>query len=172
MMESTSNKPRLPFLAWLVLQVVFLAPANAQSPPDSKNTTNENTKATAVFGGGCFWCMEAVFERVWGVHSVVSGYSGGNVPNPSYEQVLTDQTGHAEVIQIEYDPTIVTYEELLRIFFRSHDPTSLNHQGPDFGTRYRSVIFYKTKQEQATVEAVLEEFKKKKVQEILIPRLY
>ena len=162
MMESTSNKPRLPFLAWLVLQVVFLAPANAQSPPDSKNTTNENTKATAVFGGGCFWCMEAVFERVWGVHSVISGYSGGNVPNPSYEQVLTDQTGHAEVIQIQYDPTIVTYEELLRIFFKSHDPTSLNHQGPDFGTRYRSVIFYKTKQEQAAVEAVLEEFKKKK----------
>lgn len=162
MMESTTKTPRFAFLASIVLQVVFLATASAQSPAVGTGKTSENTKATAVFGGGCFWCMEAVFERVWGVHSVVSGYSGGNVPNPSYEQVLTDHTGHAEVIQIEYDPAIVTYEELLRIFFKSHDPTSLDHQGPDFGTRYRSVIFYKTKQEQAAVEAVLEEFKKKK----------
>ena len=106
--------------------------------------------------------MEAVFERVWGVDRVVSGYSGGTLPNPSYEQVLTDQTGHAEVIQIEYDPSIVSYQELLRIFFKSHDPTSLNAQGPDFGTRYRSVVFYKTKEEKEAIAVVLDEFKKKR----------
>jgi methionine-S-sulfoxide reductase len=146
----------------LLLSLLIPEQGAAQEPAVGSKNSGQAQKATAVFGGGCFWCMEAVFERVWGVHSVVSGYSGGNVPNPSYEQVLTDQTGHAEVIQIEYDPAIVTYEELLRIFFKSHDPTSLNNQGPDFGTRYRSVIFYKSKQEKEAVETVLEEFKKKK----------
>jgi methionine-S-sulfoxide reductase len=146
----------------LLLSLLLPEQGAAQEPAVGSKNSGQAQKATAVFGGGCFWCMEAVFERVWGVHSVVSGYSGGNVPNPSYEQVLTDQTGHAEVIQIEYDPAIVTYEELLRIFFKSHDPTSLNNQGPDFGTRYRSVIFYKSKQEKEAVETVLEEFKKKK----------
>ncbi|MFN6400981.1 MAG: peptide-methionine (S)-S-oxide reductase MsrA [Planctomycetota bacterium] len=126
------------------------------------NIKKQIKKELAVFGGGCFWCIEAVFERVWGVHSVVSGYSGGNLPNPTYQQVLTDQTGHAEVIQIEYDPSIVTYEELLRIFFKSHDPTSLNAQGPDHGTRYRSVIYYRNKEEKQSIEELMEEFKKKR----------
>jgi methionine-S-sulfoxide reductase len=162
MMVSITKTAKLACVASMVLQLVFLKLASAQDPATGNAKTGQVPKATAVFGGGCFWCMEAVFERGWGVHSVVSGYCGGNVPNPTYEQVLTDQTGHAEVIQIEYDPTIVTYDELLRIFFKSHDPTSLNHQGPDFGTRYRSVIFYKNKQEQEAIEAVLDEFKKKK----------
>jgi methionine-S-sulfoxide reductase len=143
-----------------------LVPCHAQDQPTAANRESakpiEAKKAVAVFGGGCFWCMEAVFERVWGVGAVVSGYSGGNLPNPTYEQVLTDQTGHAEVIQIEYDPAIVTYEELLRIFFKSHDPTSLNAQGPDFGTRYRSVIFYQTDEEKEAIATVLEEFRKKR----------
>jgi peptide-methionine (S)-S-oxide reductase len=116
----------------------------------------------AVFGGGCFWCIEAVFERVWGVHSVVSGYAGGNVSNPSYEMVSTDRTGHAEVCRIEYDPDIVSYEELLRIFFKSHDPTILNGQGPDHGTRYRSVVFYQNEEEKVAIERLLEEFTKKR----------
>ncbi|MFM2014508.1 MAG: peptide-methionine (S)-S-oxide reductase [Planctomycetota bacterium] len=162
MMESTTKLQRCTLVAALLLSLLLPERGAAQDAAVGSKNSGQAQKATAVFGGGCFWCMEAVFERVWGVHSVVSGYSGGNVPNPSYEQVLTDQTGHAEVIQIEYDPAIVTYEELLRIFFKSHDPTSLNNQGPDFGTRYRSVIFYKTKQEKEAVETVLEEFKKKK----------
>ena len=135
-----------------------LASQTSNDQADQKKSENE----LAVFGGGCFWCMEAVFERVWGVHSVVSGYSGGHFPNPTYQQVLTDQTGHAEVIQIQYDPAVVSYEELLRIFFKSHDPTSLNAQGPDHGTRYRSVIFYRNEQEKQAIENVLEEFKKKR----------
>jgi peptide-methionine (S)-S-oxide reductase len=97
---------------------------------------------TATFGGGCFWCMEAVFERVPGVKSVVSGFSGGHVPNPTYEMVCTGLTGHAEVIQIQYDPAVVSYEKLLKIFWSAHDPTTLNSQGPDFGTQYRSIILY------------------------------
>jgi len=161
-MESTTKLQRCILMVALLLSLLIPEQGAAQEPAVGSKNSGQAQKATAVFGGGCFWCMEAVFERVWGVHSVVSGYSGGNVPNPSYEQVLTDQTGHAEVIQIEYDPAIVTYEELLRIFFKSHDPTSLNNQGPDFGTRYRSVIFYKSKQEKEAVETVLEEFKKKK----------
>ena len=133
-----------------------------QKGPEQKVKVEQTKLANAVFGGGCFWCIEAVFERVWGVHSVVSGYSGGQVANPSYEQVCTDQTGHAEVVRVEYDPSIVSYEELLRIFFKSHDPTSLNAQGPDFGTRYRSVVFYGSDEEKETVATLLEEFKKKR----------
>lgn len=161
-MESTTKLQSCILMVALLLSLLLPVRSAAQDAAVGSKNSGQAQKATAVFGGGCFWCMEAVFERVWGVHSVVSGYSGGNVPNPSYEQVLTDQTGHAEVIQIEYDPAIVTYEELLRIFFKSHDPTSLNNQGPDFGTRYRSVIFYKSKLEKEAVETVLEEFKKKK----------
>ena len=146
-------------VAWLSVAIWMPVPSAAQ---DTKQSTTEKQKSIAVFGGGCFWCQEAVFERVWGVDAVISGYSGGTLPNPSYEQVLTDQTGHAEVIQIQYDPSIVSYEELLRIFFKSHDPTSLNAQGPDFGTRYRSVVFYKTKEEKEAIDGVLEEFRKKR----------
>jgi peptide-methionine (S)-S-oxide reductase len=119
-------------------------------------------KQIAVFGGGCFWCIEAVFERVWGVESVISGYSGGNVPNPTYQQVLTDRTGHAEVCRIEFDPNIVTYEELLMIFLKSHDPTSWNAQGPDSGTRYRSVIFFTDDAQKEAIADVLDEIKRSK----------
>jgi peptide-methionine (S)-S-oxide reductase len=96
----------------------------------------------ATFGGGCFWSIEAIFERIPGVKSVVSGFAGGNVPNPSYEMVGTGQTGHAECVQIEYDPTVVTYEKLLKVFWSAHDPTTLNSQGDDFGPQYRSIILY------------------------------
>jgi peptide-methionine (S)-S-oxide reductase len=98
--------------------------------------------AIATFGGGCYWCTEAVFQQVEGVISVTSGFMGGKVKNPIYEQVCTGRTGHAEVIQIRYDPSRVTYEQLLKWFWKSHDPTQLNRQGNDVGTQYRSVIFY------------------------------
>lgn len=138
------------------------APRGRGVQVEKGRASEEPRVANAVFGGGCFWCLEAVFERVWGVESVVSGYSGGALANPSYEQVLTDQTGHAEVVRVQYDPSIVSYEELLRIFFKAHDPTSLNAQGPDFGTRYRSVVFYGSQEELQAVEGLLEEYKKKR----------
>ena len=102
----------------------------------------------AVFGGGCFWCTEAVFKMLKGVHVVKPGYAGGTTENPTYEQVSHGNTGHAEVIYIEYDPTLVSYKTLLTVFFASHDSTTLNRQGPDVGTQYRSVIFYTTPEQQ------------------------
>lgn len=106
----------------------------------------------ATFGMGCFWCSEALFQRLKGVTNVKSGYEGGNVPNPSYEEVCTGTTNHAEVIQMEYDPTKISYEELLEVFWKSHDPTTLNRQGADVGTQYRSVIFYHSLDQKATAE--------------------
>ena len=102
----------------------------------------------ATFGGGCFWCTEAVFEQLEGVQSVVSGYSGGVVINPTYKQVLTGKTGHAEVVQITYDPQVISFKDLLEVFWKTHDPTKLNRQGPDKGTQYRSVIFYHNDEQQ------------------------
>ena len=96
----------------------------------------------ATFGGGCFWCLEAVFERIPGVKSVASGYAGGTVPHPSYAMVSSGLTGHAEVVQIAYDPAVVSFDALLETFWECHDPTTLNRQGPDFGTQYRSIILY------------------------------
>lgn len=112
---------------------------------------------TATLGGGCFWCTEAVFEQVEGVEKVVSGYSGGRRPNPTYEQVCTGSTGHAEVVQISFDPTVTSYREILEIFFATHDPTTLNRQGGDIGTQYRSVIFYHSDEQRQTAEAVMAE---------------
>jgi peptide-methionine (S)-S-oxide reductase len=103
----------------------------------------------ATLGGGCFWCLEAIFERQSGVKSVTSGYAGGAEPNPSYEAVCTGNTGHAEVIQVEYDPETISYAELLDLFWGCHDPTTLNRQGGDVGTQYRSVILYHDAEQQA-----------------------
>lgn len=107
---------------------------------------------TATFGTGCFWCTEAVFQRLKGVVKVISGYSGGNIPNPTYEQVCTGKTGYAEVCQIAYDPSVISYEELLKVFWKVHDPTSLNRQGNDVGTQYRSAIFYHDVDQKARAE--------------------
>src|SRR4051812_45082629 len=107
-----------------------------------KATEPEGKLEKTTFGGGCFWCLEAVFERVPGVKSVVSGYAGGTVPRPTYEMVSSGLTGHAEVAQITYDPEVVSFEKLLETFWECHDPTTLNRQGPDFGTQYRSIILY------------------------------
>ena len=111
----------------------------------------------ATLGGGCFWCLEAVFELVEGVESVVSGYAGGDAPNPTYEQVCSGRTGHAEVVQVRFDPEVITYHELLGIFFSIHDPTTLNRQGNDVGPQYRSVIFtHDEAQEQTAHRAIAE----------------
>lgn len=113
----------------------------AKSAPEKTGKTKMKTEK-ATFGGGCFWCLEAVFERVPGVKSVVSGYAGGSHPRPTYQLVQTGQTGHAEVVQIEYDPDSASYPDLLDVFWSCHDPTTLNQQGPDIGTEYRSIILY------------------------------
>lgn len=114
-----------------------------------------NKTETAVFGGGCFWCTEAIFKRVRGVLSVMPGYAGGQAENPSYEQVCSGRTGHAEVIQVEYDPAVVSYRDLLEIFWQAHDPTTLNRQGNDVGEQYRSIILYADEQQKELAEASL-----------------
>ncbi len=106
----------------------------------------------ATFGAGCFWGVEAAFRQVPGVTGTVVGYSGGHLANPTYEDVCTDRTGHAEVVQVEYDPAMVSYERLLEVFWSAHDPTQLNRQGPDIGAQYRSVIFYHDEQQKAEAE--------------------
>lgn len=112
---------------------------------------------TATLGGGCFWCTEAIFQQVRGVVSVESGYSGGLKPSPSYEEVTSGKTGHAEVIQLKFDPEIISYRDILEIFMDTHDPTTLNRQGNDIGTQYRSVIFHHTEAQRQTALQVLKE---------------
>jgi peptide-methionine (S)-S-oxide reductase len=111
----------------------------------------------ATLGGGCFWCLEAVFQNLKGVLKVESGYAGGSPPNPTYEQVCSGRTGHAEVVQVTFDPSAISYQELLEVFFATHDPTTLNRQGADAGTQYRSVIFCQPPDQQATAERVIKE---------------
>ncbi len=113
---------------------------------------------TITLGGGCFWCLEPVYDELEGVTDVVSGYAGGRSANPSYEQVCTGQTGHAEVVQIEFDPSNVSLREILEIFFVIHDPTTLNRQGNDVGTQYRSVIYYRSPEQKAVAEEVIGQF--------------
>lgn len=108
--------------------------------------------AVTTLGAGCFWCVEAIFQDLQGVHKVVSGYSGGEVDNPTYYEVCSGTTGHAEVIQVHYDPDIISFEELLYVFWRTHDPTTLNRQGADVGTQYRSAIFYHNDEQKAAAE--------------------
>ena len=132
---------------YLILSVIFAsliviqACAQKKSNKDKKMSEKGNLEL-ATFGAGCFWCVEAIFQRVEGVEKVVSGYSGGHVKNPSYKEVCQGNTGHAEVCQLSYDPDVVSYEELLEIFWDTHDPTTLNRQGNDVGPQYRSAIFY------------------------------
>lgn len=146
-----------------ILVLAGLSTAHSQeNQTRSKDMTDkkEEGQAVAIFGGGCFWCTEAVFERLEGVDSVVSGYAGGTVPNPTYRQVCSGTTGHAEVIRIAYDPGKVPYEKLLEIFFKYHDPTTLNRQGNDVGTQYRSVIFAQTPEQRKLAEARIRELDK------------
>jgi len=116
------------------------------------------TIETAILGGGCFWCTEAAFSELQGVSKVQSGYAGGHVPNPSYKDVCTGRTGHAEVVRVDFDPAVISYEDLLRVFFTIHDPTTLNRQGADVGTQYRSVIFYASPAQEDSAKAIIAEF--------------
>ena len=120
-------------------------------------TGSSSAKEIATLGGGCFWCLEAVYYELNGVEQVESGYAGGAMPNPSYEAVCSGTTGHAEVIQVTFDPQVVSFKEILEVFFTIHDPTTLNRQGADVGTQYRSAIFYHTPEQQATAAQVIQE---------------
>lgn len=133
----------------------------------SLNGISQNKKAsnleTITLGGGCYWCVEAVYENLDGVKSVVSGFSGGKVANPTYEEVCTGETGHAEVVQITYDKNVTDINEIFKVFFTVHDPTTLNRQGADVGTQYRSVIFYKNEEQKKAAQSIIAELNKAKV---------
>jgi peptide-methionine (S)-S-oxide reductase len=146
-------------LSVLLLLACFVG-LDRVSVAQMNSTQSAPSLETAVFGGGCFWCLDAQFKLVPGVKSVVSGYAGGTTKNPSYEEVCSETTGHAEVIKVEFDPSVVSYENLLRKFFHAHDPTTLNRQGPDVGTSYRSIILYKDENQKAIAEKVKAEAQK------------
>jgi peptide-methionine (S)-S-oxide reductase len=135
-----------------------------------KDSVNkDNTKLeTAVLGAGCFWCVEAIFQDLKGVEKVESGYSGGTTKNPTYKEVCTGTTGHAEVVKLTFDPSIISYEQILTVFFHVHDPTTLNKQGADVGTQYRSVIFYNSDEQKKTAEKVKENITKQGLWDDLI----
>jgi peptide-methionine (S)-S-oxide reductase len=143
----------------------------AMIPSELKSSISQNTNMTmkdtglktAVFAGGCFWCTEAIFNELKGVKKVVSGYSGGKVANPTYKQVCTGLTGHAECTQITYDPEVVTFAELLEVFWMTHDPTTLNRQGADSGTQYRSAIFYTDEDQKQVAIAYKAKLEKEKI---------
>ncbi len=124
---------------------------------ETQEATRQSTTEAATLGGGCFWCLEAVFVELRGVQSVVSGYAGGDVPNPTYRQVCSETTGHAEVVQVTFNPQQITFRDILDVFFTIHDPTQLNRQGGDVGTQYRSAIFYHTPEQREIAEKVIRE---------------
>ena len=131
--------------------------------PDKTIIKNKNNLETITLGGGCYWCVEAVYENLNGVKSVVSGFSGGKTTNPTYEEVCSGNTGHAEVVQITYDKTITSLDEIFKVFFTVHDPTTLNRQGADVGTQYRSVIFYKNEEQKLAAQTIINDLEKAKV---------
>lgn len=140
----------------IVIAIMAIGTAGVSQKEGHMNTHHHSQCAppkVATFGGGCFWCMEAVFERIPGVLTVTPGYMGGSVENPTYQQVSRGNTGHAEVVHIEYDPKRVAYQDLLEIFWKAHDPTQLNRQGADIGTQYRSVVFYHDDDQKQLTEA-------------------
>lgn len=149
---------------WLtILGFIFLTSCQpspstkAQVPTSLMDTTpNTLTETTLTLGAGCFWCVEAVFEQIKGVRNVRSGYMGGQVAQPTYREVCTGRTGHAEVVQMTYDPAVVSLQDLLEVFFGTHDPTTLNRQGEDVGTQYRSVIFYRDEAQRLAAESMIE----------------
>ena len=145
-------------------KIIFILVLTTFSLFSQKNQKNmDKNLAVATFGNGCFWCTEAIFQRLKGVESVLPGYSGGHVKNPAYREVCMGDTGHAEAIQITYDPEIISYRTLLEVFFYTHDPTTLNRQGNDVGTQYRSVIFYRNEKEKKEAEKIIEQLENDKV---------
>jgi len=164
--RSTSASSWLPIkqcdpmnILFLIIGLSFAAcTSQAQTPPSyiSSNMTSDTSSVeVATLGGGCFWCVEAVFQRLQGVTSVVSGYTGGTVEQPTYKQICEGTTGHAEVVQVTFDPSVVTYADVLQVFFLAHDPTTLNRQGNDVGTQYRSAIFTHSSEQQTVAQAYI-----------------
>jgi len=144
-----------PLLMMLGIYFASCTPPDKNQPPKTLIMEEQQIPAnmdTATFGNGCFWCTEAIFQNLKGVYSAVSGYSGGHVKNPSYKDVCSGTTGHAEVLQIVYDPAVITFDELLEVFWKTHVPTTLNRQGNDIGTQYRSVIFYHNEKQKELAE--------------------
>lgn len=139
----------------LLLFTISVAVSQAQESQKSDKAMNPSNLQEATFGAGCFWCVEAIYEEVKGVKSAVAGYAGGKSPNPTYRQVSSGQTGHAEVARITFDPSIISYEELLEVFWHTHNPTTKNRQGADVGPQYRSVIFYHNKEQKEIAEQSL-----------------
>ncbi len=150
---------------YLVSVLIFLVMTNPATgaQKDMKIKVTENINEEITLGGGCFWCLDAIYREIRGVEKVLSGYSGGSVVNPTYEEVCAGSTGHAEVVQITFNPRIITAEKLLQIFFVIHDPTTLNSQGADVGTQYRSIIFYRNQKQKDVIDKVIGELKKDKV---------
>ena len=146
-----------------ILTVFILFYNGKIGKPTKQSIIMKEATELATFGGGCFWCIEAVFAEIKGVINVESGYSGGIVRNPSYKEVTTGTTGHAEVVQITYDPLIISYELLLKIFFYVHDPTTLNRQGADIGTQYRSAIFYHNDDQKELANNMIEKLNKENI---------
>ena len=156
------------FLAIFVIAGAFFVylfrdrPSESQAMTTQPKTVSENCEI-ATLGGGCFWCLEAAFEQVQGVERVESGYMGGAIKDPSYRQVCSGTTGHAEVVQVAFDPKVISYRDILQIFFVIHDPTTLNRQGADVGTQYRSAIFYHSPEQKQTAEKLIAEFSAEKI---------
>ena len=154
--QSYVGRLRLAFILVIALGVscTFADQQENSKVNQSQTTSNVNSQElqVATFGAGCFWCVEAVFENVTGVHSVTSGFAGGTVKNPPYLEVVSGRTGHAEVCQIKFDPQKVSYDELLEVFWKTHDPTTLNRQGPDRGTQYRSIVLYHNDEQKRLAE--------------------
>lgn len=155
--------------SWSVVMCLALFHScNAQQPTreikendhPKKSIMIENGKEVITLGGGCFWCTEAVFQRLKGVDTVVSGYMGGVTKNPTYKEICTGTTGHAEVIQVIYDPAVISTVEILEVFFATHDPTTLNRQGADVGTQYRSVVFYHNDEQKKLAEEIIQDLNK------------
>lgn len=143
----------------MLIALLVTISSNAQT----KTTTKSNHLETITLGGGCYWCVEAVYENLNGVQSVVSGFSGGKTNNPTYEEVSTGRTGYAESVQITYDTTVTSLDEIFKVFFTVHDPTTLNRQGADEGTQYRSVIFYKNQEQKKAAQSIIAALNKAKV---------
>jgi peptide-methionine (S)-S-oxide reductase len=140
------------FIFMGMVNTIYCVQTHPDQSSNKNNMMNAQKTDTATFGAGCFWCVEAIFQQLNGVYSVVSGFSGGHVRNPSYKEVCNGTTGHAEVCQIVYNPSVISYLELLEVFWKIHDPTTLNRQGADIGTQYRSSIFYHDEQQKALAE--------------------
>lgn len=143
-------------LTVFLLLISSMAVSQPQQSQKSDNAMNSSNLQEATFGAGCFWCVEAIYEEVKGVESAVAGYAGGQMPNPTYRQVSSGQTGHAEVARITFDPSVISYEELLEVFWHTHNPTTKNRQGADVGPQYRSVIFYHNEEQKEIAEKSLD----------------